>query len=70
MLIAQNKGAGANIGGPDVCMVPPGIPVPFINFAFNALAVAFCPNILLSFIPALKKIPEVGTEDSCTGNSV
>jgi carboxyl-terminal processing protease len=55
MLIAQNKGAGANIGGPDVCLVPPGIPVPFINFAFNAMAVAFCPNILLSFIPALNK---------------
>jgi carboxyl-terminal processing protease len=55
MLIAQNKGAGANIGGPDVCLVPPGIPVPFINIAFNALAVAFCPNILLSMIPALNK---------------
>jgi carboxyl-terminal processing protease len=56
MLIAANKGAGQNIGGPDVCLTPPApTPVPYINIAYNAMSVAFCPTILLSMLPAHNK---------------
>jgi carboxyl-terminal processing protease len=56
MLIAANRGAGQNIGGPDVCLTPPApTPVPYINIAYNAMSVAFCPTILLSMLPAHNK---------------
>jgi carboxyl-terminal processing protease len=56
MLPASNKGVGMNIGFPDVCLTPAGpaaVPIPYPNMAMNAMAVPFCPTILLSCMPAL-----------------
>jgi carboxyl-terminal processing protease len=56
MLPASNKGVGMNIGFPDVCLTPAGpvpVPIPYPNIAMNAMAVPFCPTILLSAMPAL-----------------
>ncbi len=56
MLTAANKGAGMNIGFPDVCLTPPvPVPIPYPNIAYNAMSVSFCPTILLSMIPAHNK---------------
>jgi carboxyl-terminal processing protease len=56
MLTAQNKGAGQNIGFPDVCLTPPvPVPIPYPNIAYNSMSVQFCPTILLSQIPAHNK---------------
>lgn len=70
MQIAQNKGAGMNIGPPDVCLTPPApTPVAYINVALNAMAVAFCQNILLSMLPAFNlatKIPITMGDDPGT----
>jgi len=56
MLIAANKGAGQNIGFPDVCLTPPvPVPIPYPNIAYNSMSVSFCPTILLSMIPAHNK---------------
>ena len=41
MLIAANKGAGQNIGFPDVCLTPSfpsPIPIPYPNMAMNVMA--------------------------------
>ena len=56
MLPASNKGVGMNMGFPDVCLTPAGpvpVPIPYPNMAMNAMAVPFCPTILLSCMPAL-----------------
>ena len=56
MLPASNKGAGMNMGFPDVCLtpaVPSPIPVPYPNMAMHAMAAPFCPTILLTMMPAL-----------------
>jgi carboxyl-terminal processing protease len=56
MLPASNKGAGMNLGFPDVCLTPAGpavAPIPYPNMAMNAMAAPFCPTILLTCVPAL-----------------
>ena len=56
MLPASNKGAGMNLGFPDVCLTPAGpvpVPIPYPNMAMNAMAAPFCPTILLTCVPAL-----------------
>jgi carboxyl-terminal processing protease len=56
MLPASNKGAGMNMGFPDVCLtpaVPSPIPIPYPNMGMHAMAAPFCPTILLTMMPAL-----------------
>jgi carboxyl-terminal processing protease len=56
MLPACNKGAGMNMGFPDVCLTPAGpavVPIPYPNMAMHATAAPFAPNVLLSMMPAL-----------------
>lgn len=54
MLPASNRGAGMNVGFPDVCATPPvGAPVPYPNMAMNATAVPFPVKVLFSFVNAL-----------------
>jgi carboxyl-terminal processing protease len=57
MLPASNKGAGMNIGFPDVCLTPappaPPIPVPYPNMALNAQAVPFAITVKVSGVNAL-----------------
>ncbi|MEZ4297657.1 MAG: S41 family peptidase [Polyangiaceae bacterium] len=56
MLPAVNRGAGKNIGFPDVCMTPAGmavVPVPYPNQAAHAMAIGFSPNVFLSGKSAL-----------------
>jgi carboxyl-terminal processing protease len=63
MLPASNKGVGMNIGFPDVCLTPVGpavVPIPYPNFALNAMAVPFSPVVKVTMMPALNmgsKIP-------------
>lgn len=55
MLPSSNQGVGMNIGFPDVCLTPAApspVPVPYPNLGQNAVAMPFCPTILLSFCPA------------------
>ena len=55
MLPSSNQGLGMDIGFPDVCLTPAApapIPVPYPALNQNAMAVPFCPTILLSFCPA------------------
>jgi len=48
MLPACNRGAGANVHAPDVCLTPPvPVPVPYMNAAFNVTAVAFVPHVFV-----------------------
>jgi carboxyl-terminal processing protease len=57
MLPAVNKGVGANMGFPDVCLTPappgPPVPLPYPNVAMHAMAAPFAPNVLISMMPAL-----------------
>lgn len=54
MLTASNRGAGMNIGFPDVCLTPPvPVPVPYPNFALNCLAVNFSTIVFVCGLPAL-----------------
>jgi carboxyl-terminal processing protease len=58
MLPASNKGIGMNMGFPDVCLTPAApvpIPIPYPNMGMHAMAVPFCPTILLSMVPALNQ---------------
>ena len=63
MMPASNRGAGMNIGFPDVCLTPAApapIPVPYPNMAMNAQAASFSPTVKVTFMPALNmgsKIP-------------
>lgn len=62
MLPASNRGAGLNVGGPDVCLTPPapGVPVPYTNYGPHCLAVPFSPVVFVCGLPALNlasKIP-------------
>lgn len=53
MLPACNRGAGANIHTPDVCLTPPvPVPVPYVNTAFNVTAVAFVPHVFVAGLNA------------------
>lgn len=54
MMPASNQGLGMNIGFPDVCLTPAApapLPIPYPNLGMNAMAMPFCPNIFISFIP-------------------
>lgn len=56
MLTASNRGAGMNIGFPDVCLTPVGpvvVPIPYPNFGAHATAVAFSPIVKVSGVHAL-----------------
>jgi carboxyl-terminal processing protease len=54
MLPVANRGAGQFIAFPDVCRTPPvGVPVPYVNVAFNAMASLFAPNVLTAMLPSL-----------------
>jgi carboxyl-terminal processing protease len=70
MLTASNRGAGMNIGAPDVCNTPVGptvVPIPYPNFALNAQAVPFSPVVRLSMVNALNlgsKIPVTFGDDA------
>lgn len=56
MLPASNRGAGMNLGFPDVCNTivgPATVPIPYPNIAMNAQAAPFSPIVKLSMMPAL-----------------
>ncbi|WP_438006539.1 S41 family peptidase [Sorangium sp. So ce321] len=56
MLPASNNGAGMNIGFPDVCLTPVGpvlVPIPYPNFALNAMAVNFSVKVKVAMMNAL-----------------
>lgn len=54
MLPASNKGAGMNVGFPDVCLTPPvPVPVPYPNLAMNAMAAPFAATVKVSMVNAL-----------------
>jgi carboxyl-terminal processing protease len=56
MLPASNRGAGMNLGFPDVCNTvvgPATVPIPYPNVAMNAMAAPFSPIVKLSMMPAL-----------------
>ena len=54
MLPVANRGAGEFVAAPDVCRTPPvGVPVPYVDVAFNAMAAVFAPNVLTSMLPTL-----------------
>ena len=56
MLPASNRGAGMNVGFPDVCLTPAApspIPIPYPNFAMNAQAAPFATSVFISMMNAL-----------------
>ncbi|MFO0553815.1 MAG: PAAR-like domain-containing protein [Polyangiaceae bacterium] len=57
MLPASNRGAGMNVGFPDVCLTPappaPPVPVPYPNIGMNAQAQAFSNAVKISGVNAL-----------------
>ena len=63
MLLASNRGAGMNIGMPDVCLTPAApapVPVPYPNLGLNVQASPFCTLIKITGMPGLNlgsKIP-------------
>ena len=62
MLPASNRGAGQNIGFPDVCNTPtPPVttPIPYPNNAMNALATPFSPVVKASMVNALSMISKI-----------
>jgi carboxyl-terminal processing protease len=62
MLFASNRGAGMNIGFPDICLTPAApapIPTPYPNFAMNAMAAPFAVTVWISMMNALNLISEI-----------
>jgi carboxyl-terminal processing protease len=62
MLPASNRGAGMNIGFPDICLTPAApapIPVPYPNMAMNAMAAPFAVTVWISMMNALNMISEI-----------
>ena len=56
MLPASNRGAGMNMGFPDVCNTPVGpatAPIPYPNIAMNAQALGFSPIVKVTMVNAL-----------------
>ncbi len=56
MLLASNRGAGMNVGMPDVCLTPAApslVPVPYPNLALNAQASPFCTLVKVTGMPGL-----------------
>jgi carboxyl-terminal processing protease len=67
MLPASNKGAGINLGFPDVCLTPappgPPIPIPYPNVATKAMAVPFSISVKISAVNALNLGSEIPLTD-------
>jgi carboxyl-terminal processing protease len=62
MLIATNRGAGQNVGFPDVCLTPAGpapVPIPYPNMGMHVLAAPFSPNVLWTFMSALNLLSKI-----------
>lgn len=56
MLPASNKGAGMNLGFPDVCNTivgPATVPIPYPNLAMNMMASKFSTIVKVTMMPAL-----------------
>ncbi len=74
MLLASNRGAGMNVGMPDVCLTPAApspIPVPYPNFAMNMQASPFCTLVRLTGMNALNlgsKIPMTMGDEAGTAH--
>ncbi len=70
MLPASNRGAGGNVGFPDVCNTPIAgapVPVPYVNMALNAQAMPFSPTVKVSMMNALNlasKIPMTSGDEA------
>jgi carboxyl-terminal processing protease len=72
MLPASNRGAGMNIGFPDVCLVPAApapIPTPFPNLAMNAMAAPFAVTVWISMMNALNMISSIPMTSGDEGGS-
>ena len=68
MMPSANRGAGLNLCAPDVCRTPPppGVPIPYPNFAPHCLGVPFSPKVNLCMLPALNiatKVPVTFGDD-------
>jgi carboxyl-terminal processing protease len=59
MLPAAHIGVGENKCAPDVCRVPPGIPVPFTNVALHAIAIPFSFTTYVCMAPALNLLSTI-----------
>jgi carboxyl-terminal processing protease len=76
MLPASNRGAGLNLGFPDVCATPtPGgpVPVPYPNVALNAQAAPFSPTVRICMMNALNlasRIPITSGDEAGTAQPV
>ncbi len=74
MLPASNRGAGMNLGFPDVCGTPVGpvvVPIPYPNIAMNAQAFPFSPNVKISMMNGLNmasKIPMTSGDEAGTAH--
>jgi carboxyl-terminal processing protease len=74
MLPASNRGAGSNLGFPDVCLTPAGpavVPIPYPNIAMNAQAAPFSPVVKVSMMNALNmgsKIPMTSGDEAGTAH--
>lgn len=74
MLPASNRGAGMNLGFPDVCNTvvgPATVPIPYPNVAMNAMAAPFSPIVKLSMMPALNvgaSIPMTSGDEAGTAH--
>jgi len=70
MLPASNRGAGMNLGFPDVCNTvvgPATVPIPYPNIAMNAQALGFSPIVKVSMVNALNmgsKIPMTSGDEA------
>lgn len=74
MLPASNRGAGMNLGFPDVCNTivgPATVPIPYPNIAMNAQALGFSPIVKVSMVNALNlgsKIPMTSGDEAGTAH--
>jgi carboxyl-terminal processing protease len=41
------------MAAPDVCLTPPGLPLPYVNVALPSMAAIFSPNVLTAMMPSL-----------------
>lgn len=74
MLLASNRGAGMNVGMPDICLTPAApspVPVPYPNFALNMQASPFCTLVRLTGMAGLNlgsKIPMTTGDEGGTAH--
>ena len=50
-MFANTQMFGVNFGIPDVCVTPPGVPIPYPNFGFGPMGVPAAYNILWECTP-------------------